>query len=263
MKEIVTQEQNTASTVQETMKLCQMLMKTPHYQKMGQEGIFAIVQKSKAVGVDPLDALNGGMFYVQGKVEMTATMMNDLIRRHGHSITKDKKSNEQECILHGRRKDNGDTWSESFSLDDAKKAGIYRNQWLKYPKDMLFARALSRLARQLFPDVIKGCYVEKEMQQAVGQDNEATEVEWKEETREQLGARVKEHVALDHVEYFDEYLSMVEEKINKPLAEVVDKWLSDPEPLKAHYQKWVSKKYLENNFELEYEEKSEPGQARA
>ncbi len=152
--------------IQNTQKMCHALMQSPHYKRMGAEGIYAIVEKAKSIGVSPLDALNGGMYYVQGKVEMTAAMMNQMIRQRNHSITKDKKSDENICILHGKRVDNGDTWVESFSIDDAKKAGIYRNQWIKYPKDMLFARALSRLARQLFPDVIKGCYVQGEISDA-------------------------------------------------------------------------------------------------
>ena len=150
--------------LQNTQKMCQLLMQTPHYQNLGAHGIFAIVEKAKSIGVDPMDALNGGMYFVHGKVEMTSAMMNQQIRTAGHSITKDKKSDDTICILHGKRSDNGDTWVESFSLEDAKKAGILRNQWLKYPKDMLFARALSRLARQLFPDVIKGCYVQGEIE---------------------------------------------------------------------------------------------------
>lgn len=149
--------------IQDTQKVCKALLQAPHYQKMGKEGVFAIVAKAKSIGVSPMEALNGGFYFVQGKVEMTSSMMNHLIRANGHSITKDKRSNDTICILHGKRKDNGDTWVESFSLADAKRAGIYRNQWVKYPKDMLFARALSRLARQLYPDVIKGCYVEGEI----------------------------------------------------------------------------------------------------
>lgn len=147
-----------------TKKLCEALLQSPHYKKMGAEGVFAIVEKAKSVGVSPIDALNGGMYYVRGKVEMSASMMNQLIRMNRHSLTKDKKSNDSVCILHGRRADNGDTWVESFSIEDAKRAGLLTNPtWKTYPKDMLFARALSRLARQLFPDVIKGCYVQGEI----------------------------------------------------------------------------------------------------
>lgn len=171
MNQVIVKEQDADVAIQDiqnTNKMVQALMQTPHYRKMGADGIFAVVTKAKSVGVDPIDALNGGMYYVQGKVEMSSQMMNHLIRggHHKHSITKDKKSDDTICILHGKRADNGDTWVESFSIEDAKRAGIYRNQWLKYPKDMLFARALSRLARQLFPDVIKGCYVQGEIADA-------------------------------------------------------------------------------------------------
>ena len=131
------------SEIEHTENMCRALLKSPFYSKMGPEGIYAIVAKAKSMGINPIEALNGGFYYVRGKVEMTSFMMNDLIRRNNHSISKDKRSDDTICILHGKRSDNGDTWTESFSIDDAKRAGIYQNQWLKYPKDMLFARALS------------------------------------------------------------------------------------------------------------------------
>jgi uncharacterized protein YlaN (UPF0358 family) len=141
------------------------LLKIPFFAKIGKEAMFAIACKSISLGIDPLDALNGGLYSVQGKVEMSANMMNQLIRKYGHSIKKDPKSDDTICILHGRRADNGDDWTESFSLMEAKRAGLVtpNNVWSKYPGDMLFARALSRLARRLFPDVIKGCYTEGEI----------------------------------------------------------------------------------------------------
>lgn len=150
--------------VENTQKLCQMLMQSPHYKKIGPDGIFAIIEMARSIGVDPRQALNNGFYYVRGKVELSALMMNTLIRQKGHSITKDKRSDDTICILHGKRADNGDTWVESYSMEDAKKANIANSPtWKAYTKDMLFARALSRLARQLFPDVIRGCYVEGEV----------------------------------------------------------------------------------------------------
>ena len=259
MNELVEKKEDTTlATVQETMKICQMLMQTPHYKKLGQEGIFAVVQKAKSIGVDPLDALNGGFYFVQGKVELTSTMMNDLIRRKGHSITKDKKSDDKICILHGKRADNGDTWSESFSIEDAKTAGIYRNQWLKYPKDMLFARALSRLARQLYPDVIKGCYVETEMQQAVGMDKVEPEEEASPITLEELKDAIENNIDVPNKEFLYEYLTFVKERVQKPLREVLDSWLANPEPFKEHFSKWHAKKLIELKNEDSYKEEREP-----
>lgn len=252
------EESNAMATVQETMKLCQMLMKTPHYQKMGQEGIFAIVQKAKAVGIDPLEALNGGLYFVQGKVEMTAGMMNDLIRRHGHSISKDKKSDDKICILHGKRRDNNDTWSESFSIEDAKTAGIYRNQWLKYPKDMLFARALSRLARQLFPDVIKGCYVDGEIVQATYQDVKEEETPMPEMGIEEARKMILSHIEIEEPEFLEEYLQFVQSKVQKPMTEVLGSWIKNPEPFLSHYSKWCIKKLIDTKSEIPYKEEREP-----
>ena len=94
--------------IQETRALVDSLLKTKHYQRLGPEGIFAIIQKAKATNINPLDALNGGMYYVQGKVELSAFMMNQLIRQAGHSISKDPKSDDTQCILHGKRTDTGD-----------------------------------------------------------------------------------------------------------------------------------------------------------
>lgn len=150
--------------LQNTHQLCQMLMKTPHYAKMGPEGVFAIVETAKSLDIDPRQALGGGLYYVKGKVEMSARLMNSLIRAQKHSITRDKRSDDSICILHGKRADNGDTWTESFSMADAQRAGLANNAvWKNFARDMLFARALSRLARQLFPDVIGNVYVEGEI----------------------------------------------------------------------------------------------------
>ena len=139
----------------ETMqRMCRELMKTKHYAKMGEDGIFAVIQSAKSLGLNPLEALNGALYYIQGKVGMGSETMNALIRRQGHSIVKDAKSDNSNCILHGKRADNGDTWTVRFSVEDAKRAGLMKNMYDKYPGVMLYNRAMSMLARQLFPDVI-------------------------------------------------------------------------------------------------------------
>lgn len=142
--------------VEVMQKMCAQLMKTKHYQTMGEAGLFAIMQKAKSLNINALEALNGGLYYVNGKVGMSSEMMACLIRQAGHSITKDPKSDEKVCVLHGKRSDNGDTWMVSFSMEDAKRAGLAKNMYEKYPGIMLYNRCMSMLARQLFPDVIKG-----------------------------------------------------------------------------------------------------------
>ncbi len=152
--------------IESTQKLCSALMKTPHYAKMGDTGIFAIVQKAKSIGMSPLDALNGGMYFVQGKVEMSGQAMLAVIRAHGHSVSMDPKSTDACVRMFGRRSDNGDTWTAQFSIDDAKKQGIYRNQWEKMPKVMCMWRCVSQLGRFLFSDILKGVYIQGEISES-------------------------------------------------------------------------------------------------
>lgn len=153
--------------IENTQKLCSALIKTPHYAKMGEVGIFAIVQKARSVGMNPLDALNGGMYFVQGKVEMSGQAMLAVIRAHGHSISMDPKSTDTCVRMFGRRADNGDTWTAQFSVEDAKRQGIYRNQWEKMPKVMCMWRCVSQLGRFLFSDILKGVYVQGEISESV------------------------------------------------------------------------------------------------
>jgi len=162
-------------------EVCRKLMQTKHYAAMGEAGLFAIVQKARALGINPLEALNGGLYFVQGRVGMSSEMMASLIRGRGHSIIKDDRSDHTVCILRGKRADNGDTWTVSFSIDDAKRAGLARGMYDKYPAIMLYNRAMSIMARQLFPDVIKGSgYTREELieaQRGDGRDLVREEVE--------------------------------------------------------------------------------------
>lgn len=146
---------------------CKRLLQTKHYQNMGEASIHAIIARSRALGIHPFEALNGGFICINGKVGMSTEMMAALVRKRGHSIQKDPKSNHEVCILHGKRADNGDTWTCTFSKDDAIAAGLWGSTtWKKYPDVMLYNRCMSKLFRQLFPDISLGAgYVEDELRE--------------------------------------------------------------------------------------------------
>jgi hypothetical protein len=97
---------------------------------------------------------------VQGKVGMSTEMMAALVRRRGHSvskITKDSQDDRLACTLKGKRKDNGDEMTCSFTMEDAQAAGLWGTAtWKKYPAIMLYNRCMSMLFRQLFPDLSLG-----------------------------------------------------------------------------------------------------------
>ena len=210
--------QNIMMEIESAQKLCSQLMRTPHYSKLGESGIFAIVQKSKSIGMDPLDALNGGMYFVQGKVEMSGQSMLALIRSKGHSVSMDPKSTDIRVIMYGKRCDNGDTWRVEFSVEDAKRQGIYRGQWEKMPKVMCMWRCVSQLGRFLFSDVLKGVYVQGEISEAVGLD-----VNLNLDTGEILDTEVIEHpkISPDQVSI----LKNLESKLSQEYLDKLFSWM--------------------------------------
>lgn len=132
----------------------------------GQAGIMMTILAARELGVPPMLALNGGIANIQGKLEISARLMNAMMRRAGIKITI-KECTEEACTLIGSRGDSGDTAEVSYTLQEALKAGLVKpsSGWVKNPKDMCFARAISRLARQIAPDIIGGCYIQGEIRE--------------------------------------------------------------------------------------------------
>lgn len=204
-------------------------------------GVMAIMLSARELGIPPMAALNGGLNIIQGKVEISARMMSALIRKAGHSI-QEKVCTEEECILVGQRGDNKDTLTASYTIEDAKKAGLIKEGggWKKFPKDMVFARALSRLARRLFADVIGTGYVEGEIREAVF------------EVVEQIPEDPRVDVELllrDFLSQFDkeealgwvEYITQLREKLKLSVSVIVDKYNADPIAAKEKYNSWKTK----------------------
>lgn len=127
--------------------------------------IFMVLLASRELGIPPCLALNGGIWNIQGKIEISARLMNNMIRRAGHTMQ--ITSTRTECTIVGMRADTKETHTETFSMEMAERAGLANgNVWKKYAEDMLYNRCMSRLARRLFPDVIGTAYCEGEVKEA-------------------------------------------------------------------------------------------------
>jgi hypothetical protein len=171
-------------------------------------GVMMIMLAARELGIPAMQALNGGLNIIQGKVEISARMMSALIRKAGHHI-KVKECSETQCILEGRRSDTGESLTSSFSVAEAQKAGLVKTGggWTKFPKDMCFARALSRLARQLFSDVIGIGYIEGEISQVT--EIKASEVQ--QIISEEL-PNSEEVIIEDEREYIDKFLNLFDKE---------------------------------------------------
>lgn len=158
----------TGDEAENIIKWAMMMADTKFYQQMvangGKNAVVAIFLAARELGIPPIQALNGGLWVVQGRVTLSAQMMGLLIRKRGHSIKK-KIGNAEICHLVGKRVDNGDECEVVFTIKQATDAGLTKNPvWKNFPDVMLYNRALSILAKQLFPDAIGNALVEDEIE---------------------------------------------------------------------------------------------------
>lgn len=143
-------------------ELATIAIRSGCYGQMSVEQATNVMLSAADLGVSPMKALNGGFHVIKGKITMAGHLISDRIRSSGHSIKVIEHSRDK-CVIIGVRKDNGDSYKCEFDLEEAKNAGLLvSDTWKKYPKDMLYNRAIARLGRVLFSDVVGACYSEDE-----------------------------------------------------------------------------------------------------
>lgn len=119
------------------------------------EAVVACILAGHEVGIGPLQALSK-IYVVDGKPTMSAELMRALVLRAGHDLWIDENTNTRVTVA-GRRAGREFTSKVTWTTDDAKRAGLLNKQnWQKYPRAMLLARATSELCRLMFADVLGG-----------------------------------------------------------------------------------------------------------
>lgn len=111
------------------------------------------VLAGKELGIPPLAAMTG-IFLVQGRVQLSSTTMAGLIKRSGKYDYKIKQHTDKICEIEFFENSKS-VGISTFSIDEAKAAGLIRpsSNWAKYPRNMLFARALSNGFKWFCPDL--------------------------------------------------------------------------------------------------------------
>ena len=206
------------------------------YTAVGSEQkIFMIFLAARELGIPFIMALNGGLWNIKGRIEISARLMSGMIRRTGHSIIV-IHSDAEKCVLEGVRKDNGDTFRASFTKEDATKAGLWGSgAWKSYPEDMLYNRAMSRLARRLFADVIGTAYVEGEISDAEPFKKDKNTIE-----AEVIQPDNQESVKESPKENIEPAADLSEEEIKAYL----ESWI----PFQAEFLSWMSSVIEKNKW---------------
>lgn len=129
----------------------------------------------KEMGVPPIASVIG-IRVDAGRVSMDATLMASCIERSDKYSYSVVAHDETHCVL-SFKKDGLDCGQSSFSMADAEKACLHKKDtWKNYPRNMLFARALSNGARWYCAGIFGGSvYTHDELGIVTDADGHAVE----------------------------------------------------------------------------------------
>lgn len=130
--------------------------------------VFVTILAGQELGVPPMAALRG-IHVVKGRPILSADMMVGVVLGRGvaayfRCVDESQTSVTYETLRVGSPEPQRCTWT----LEDAKRAGLDGDNWRKYPRAMLKARCKAMLARDVYPDVLAGCYEESEREEIEG-----------------------------------------------------------------------------------------------
>ena len=123
---------------------------------------------ARELGLAPLSSFPD-LMVINGTVGMTSKLMLALVLKAGHRVDVIEMTNEK-AELHAWRK--YDEWVKvgtfTFTMDQADTAELsQKDTYVKYPADMLMNKAIARMVRFAFPDVLRG-YVPDEIEEITG-----------------------------------------------------------------------------------------------
>lgn len=160
-------------------------------QTMADSGMFPDLAKDAAkamvkiaagqeIGVPPFQAMTG-INIIQGKAAMGANLMASKLKGSSKYDYRAKASSDS-CTITISQKEGGkfvEIGSYTFTMKDAQAAGLSgKDNWKKYPANMLFARAISNAVRLYAPDVFNGVlvYDPDELEGAVTPDGQTLDM---------------------------------------------------------------------------------------
>jgi len=125
------------------------------------------IQAGRELGLPPVYSMQN-INMIRNRLTTSANTMAMLVKKSGHYNYRIKEHTDLACEITFQELDGG-KWVEvgtsRFTIDDAKRAELVRpdSGWVKYPRAMLFSRAISQGARLYAPDAISGVYTDEEI----------------------------------------------------------------------------------------------------
>jgi hypothetical protein len=126
------------------------------------EQALVIIMTGTELGLTANQALRS-IQVVKGKPNLSADLIVALVKRSEICESWEViESTNDRCTIETKRRGDAKPRRVTWTLDDAKRAGISGDMYQKYPRQMLRHRCSADLAREVYPDLVLGLYAPEE-----------------------------------------------------------------------------------------------------
>jgi 5'-3' exonuclease len=143
------------------------------------QAVLSSVILGRELGLPAMSAMRG-IHIIEGKHSLSASLMIALVLKSGLAeYFEPVEFDEKHAVYETKRKGARAPVKMVHTIEMAQQAGLVKSGsgWMKNPVDMLCARASSRLARMVYPDILAGLYTPEEMRDARDANQPAQELE--------------------------------------------------------------------------------------
>lgn len=175
------------------------LDKKPDYTKGKTSAVVIVLLQAQQLNVPPMTGLQhivpvNGLLSIKGDLAKTMIFASGKLKKDSwkETVTGSIENEDMVVSITATREDNGITLTRTFSVDKAKRMGLWvtkqmvdsqdgwkhsKSAWWKTPDRMLNYRALGNIARDLFSDVLLNMYTTEEAQDIGKETSEVIETE--------------------------------------------------------------------------------------
>jgi hypothetical protein len=164
-KAVVLSGKEIAPMLAEPMQLGEVFMQSGMFKDIQSQAQAVVkILAGRELGLAPLESMTN-IYLVNGKVALQSKVISSLIKKNGKYDYKVEKLDESECTIAFFQIEGGnkvELGKSTFTIKDAARAGVVNKEvWKNYPKNMLFARALTNGSKWYTPDAFCGYSVEE------------------------------------------------------------------------------------------------------
>lgn len=157
--------QATRTEIAELYTWGKMMRRSGFFKDVQSEAAAAVkILMGRALGFDMISSMTG-LHIVEGRPTLGANLMAHAVKRSGKYTYRVIEHDDEHCLVEFSEKVPETGWqvigTSEFTMRDAERAGLVKpnSNWVKWPRNMTFARALSNGVRWHCPDVFDGTAV--------------------------------------------------------------------------------------------------------